>query len=109
MWLPSLADAVTQAWFAAAGEPLRLSLLPISTLECIRNLRIIRLMKAVFVELPAFARYRADYLDDADFRGLQEAMMKNPEAGELSRVRVVCASFGMVTHAGAKASAAACG
>lgn len=52
-----------------------------SALECIRNLRIIRLMKAVFVELPAFARYRADYLDDAHFRGLQEAMMKNPEAG----------------------------
>lgn len=40
-------------------------------------------MKAVFVELPAFARYRADYLDDADFRGLQEAMMKNPEAGDV--------------------------
>lgn len=40
-------------------------------------------MKAVFVELPAFARYRADYLDDTDFRGLQEAMMKNPEAGDV--------------------------
>ncbi|WP_368639602.1 hypothetical protein ABRZ04_11735 [Castellaniella ginsengisoli] len=31
-------------------------------------------MKAVFVELPAFTRYRADYLDDEGFRGLQEAM-----------------------------------
>ena len=40
-------------------------------------------MKAVFVELPAFARYRADYLDDADFRALQEAMMKNPAAGDV--------------------------
>ena len=35
-------------------------------------------MKAVFVELPAFARHRADYLDDDGFRGLQAAMMANP-------------------------------
>ncbi len=40
-------------------------------------------MKAVFVELPAFTRYRADYLDDEQFRGLQVAMMKNPEAGDV--------------------------
>lgn len=40
-------------------------------------------MKAIFVELPAFARYRSDYLDDEGFRGLQEALMKNPEAGDV--------------------------
>jgi len=40
-------------------------------------------MKAVFIELPAFLRYRADYLDDEGFRGLQEAMMKYPEAGDV--------------------------
>lgn len=40
-------------------------------------------MKAVFVELPAFARYRAGYLDDEAFRGLQNELMKNPEAGEV--------------------------
>ncbi len=40
-------------------------------------------MKAVFVELPAFSRYRAAYLDDEGFRGLQEAMMKNPEVGDV--------------------------
>lgn len=40
-------------------------------------------MKAVFVELPAFERYRAEYLDDAAFAGLQQALMKNPEAGEV--------------------------
>jgi hypothetical protein len=40
-------------------------------------------MKAVFVELPAFSRYRADYLDDEGFRGLQAAMMKNPESGDV--------------------------
>lgn len=40
-------------------------------------------MKAVFVELPAFERHRADYLDDTAFAGLQQVMMKNPEAGEV--------------------------
>jgi hypothetical protein len=40
-------------------------------------------MKAVFVELPMFSRYRADYLDDEGFRGLQDDMMKNPEAGDV--------------------------
>ena len=40
-------------------------------------------MKAVFVELPAFSRYRADYLDDEGFRNLQQVMMKNPAAGDV--------------------------
>jgi hypothetical protein len=40
-------------------------------------------MKALFVELPAFAKYRADYLDDEGFRGLQQAMLKNQEAGDV--------------------------
>lgn len=40
-------------------------------------------MKALFVELPAFARFRADYLDDEGFRDLQAVMMKHPEAGDV--------------------------
>lgn len=40
-------------------------------------------MKAVFVELPAFARYRAGYLDDEAFSRLQDELMKNPAAGEV--------------------------
>lgn len=40
-------------------------------------------MKALFVELPAFAKYRADYLDDEGFRGLQQSMLKHPEAGDV--------------------------
>jgi len=40
-------------------------------------------VKAVFVELPAFERYRAEYLDDAAFGQLQLTLMKNPEAGEV--------------------------
>ena len=38
-------------------------------------------MKALFIELPAFARFREEYLDDEGFRGLQTAMISNPEAG----------------------------
>jgi hypothetical protein len=40
-------------------------------------------VKAVFVELPAFERHRAAYLDDAAFGALQNALMKDPEAGEV--------------------------
>ena len=40
-------------------------------------------MKAVFVELPAFERYRADYLDDKAFGDLQASLMSNPEAGDV--------------------------
>ena len=38
-------------------------------------------MKAIFVELPAFAKYRPEYLDDEGFRDLQNFLMANPEAG----------------------------
>jgi hypothetical protein len=40
-------------------------------------------MDAVFVELPAFERHRADYLDDDAFRSLQNLLMKDPGAGDL--------------------------
>jgi hypothetical protein len=40
-------------------------------------------MKAIFVELPAFSRFRAIYLDDVSFGALQDAMMQNPESGNL--------------------------
>lgn len=40
-------------------------------------------MKAVFVELPAFERRRADYLDDEAFWALQQLLMTRPEAGDL--------------------------
>src|SRR3972149_2868267 len=39
-------------------------------------------MKGVFVELPAFERHRADYLDDDAFRRLENLLMKHPEAGD---------------------------
>ena len=40
-------------------------------------------MKALFVELPAFERNRSAYLTDEAFRGLQNAMLKDPEAGNV--------------------------
>lgn len=40
-------------------------------------------MKALFVELPAFERYRQDYLTDEAYRGLQDEMLKAPEAGDV--------------------------
>ena len=40
-------------------------------------------MKAVFVELPAFERRRAEYLNDEGFSALQRELMRNPVAGEV--------------------------
>lgn len=39
-------------------------------------------MKVVFMELPAFARHRSSYLDDAAFSKLQGELMSNPQAGD---------------------------
>jgi hypothetical protein len=38
-------------------------------------------MKALFVELPAFERHRAEYLDDLDMSQLQRLLLSNPTAG----------------------------
>ncbi|MES2822949.1 MAG: toxin [Pseudomonadota bacterium] len=40
-------------------------------------------MKAIFVELPPFERYRKDYLDDDAFRALQRDMLRSPQSGDL--------------------------
>jgi mRNA-degrading endonuclease RelE of RelBE toxin-antitoxin system len=40
-------------------------------------------MKAMFIELPAFQRLRAVYLDDEAYRALQLELMQNPEAGDV--------------------------
>jgi hypothetical protein len=40
-------------------------------------------MQALFVELPGFSRFRADYLTDEGFRALQNALMENPAAGDV--------------------------
>lgn len=40
-------------------------------------------MKATFIELPLFERYRQDYLSDESFHGLQKMLMDNPESGDV--------------------------
>ena len=40
-------------------------------------------MKGLFVELPAFSRHRADYLDDEGFRALQSELAENPAKGDV--------------------------
>lgn len=40
-------------------------------------------MQALFVELPPFSRFRAGYLDDEGLRDLQNALLTNPEAGDV--------------------------
>ncbi len=40
-------------------------------------------MDALLIELPAFERHRKDYLSDELFQGFQQALMKNPEAGDV--------------------------
>lgn len=40
-------------------------------------------MRATFVELPPFQRLRNEYFDDESFKGLQNELMENPEAGDV--------------------------
>lgn len=40
-------------------------------------------MQALFVELPAFSRYREEYLDDDAYSDLQKELLANPEKGDL--------------------------
>lgn len=40
-------------------------------------------MKATFIELPPFERYRQDYLKDDRYREFQEMLLENPEAGDV--------------------------
>lgn len=40
-------------------------------------------MKATFVELSPFSKYREDYVSDDEYRALQQALMSNPEAGDV--------------------------
>jgi len=40
-------------------------------------------MKLTFVELPAFRRYRDDYLEDDEYRKLQQELLARPTAGDV--------------------------
>jgi hypothetical protein len=64
-------------------------------------------MKAVFIELPPFERHRANYLHDDDFRGLQNLLMLQPEAGDLIPVQADRASCVSPTPAVVRANVVA--
>jgi len=40
-------------------------------------------MRALFIELPPFSRYRRDYLDDEAFHRFQKLLMVDPLAGDV--------------------------
>jgi len=40
-------------------------------------------MRALFVELPPFSRFRRDYLDDDAFRRFQELLLADPFGGDV--------------------------
>jgi mRNA-degrading endonuclease RelE of RelBE toxin-antitoxin system len=40
-------------------------------------------MDFTFIELPAFERYRANYLDDKAYRQLQSTLLLNPSTGDV--------------------------
>ena len=42
-------------------------------------------MRATFIELPPFDRYRKAYLDDDNYRALQLLLLTNPLAGDVIR------------------------
>lgn len=65
-------------------------------------------MQALFKELPAFARFRTDYLTDEAFRGLQNLLLANPVAGDVME-GTGCGSFATRIRAEERASAAASG
>lgn len=65
-------------------------------------------MKAVFVELPPFERYRADYLDDDAFLRLQRLLMANPEAGAVISGAGGLRKLRFVDEGVGKGSAAVC-
>ena len=40
-------------------------------------------MKAVFIESPAFERYRPDYMSDEEYRAFQNMMLDQPKLGDV--------------------------
>jgi len=40
-------------------------------------------MRLVFFETPLFTRLLSDYLDDQGYRALQQALLENPQMGDM--------------------------
>jgi hypothetical protein len=72
-----------RAGVGTVGTRSKASTISASILETHTQLAYDLTMKAIFVELPAFEKHRAEHFDDENFRRLQAALMANPEAGEV--------------------------
>lgn len=72
-----------------AHDPIQLykdqALIDLSPLFIIHKLSAssVYYMKATFVELASFARYRAEYLTDEQFNDFQDKLLRSPEAGDV--------------------------
>ncbi len=60
------------------------------------------------MELPAFERHRADYLDDDAFRKLQSLLMMNQRLATRFLAPAGCASCDLLMNGAVKANAAVC-
>ncbi len=49
----------------------------------LRKLRNIQMMNATFVELPAFEKYRENYINDDSYKEFQQLLIENPSAGDV--------------------------
>lgn len=65
-------------------------------------------MQALFVELLAFARHRAEYLDDEGFRAMQTELLATPEQGDVIKGTGGLRKRASPTRRGARASGAGC-
>lgn len=55
-----------------------------SSLKSLRESRIVETLgSAEFMELPAFSKYREEFLADDAFRVFQQELLNNPEAGDV--------------------------
>ena len=46
-------------------------------------MRILYIIKLDFFETPLFTRLLPEYLDDQEYKALQQALLENPQMGEL--------------------------
>lgn len=66
-------------------------------------------MKAVFVELPPFERFRADYFSSEEYRAFQNELMANPEKGDVIQGTRGLRKIALPIPSAARASGAALG
>jgi len=81
----SLVAFLRSLWPNAVDLPLALTHCATQICACCKYPQLAYTMplKATFIELPAFERFRDSYLSDEEFSALQQALMAHPEAGDV--------------------------